>query len=84
MLNSFEKTEAGENIHDKIEPFISPFKSLMTKDPWVLELGATLGYYYEGDWENARAQAAVFKKIHKNDRKLSEATELAKTFVRVG
>lgn len=82
VLDSFEKTKTGEEARRQIEPFIERFKDLTGVNPWVLELGATVGYYYEGNWEDARAQTAEFKKIRKNDRQLSEATELAKKFVK--
>lgn len=81
VLALFEATEQGQKAHRQIAPFIERFKDLAVKNAWVLELGATVGYYYESDWEDARFQAAAFKKMPRNDKKLLEATELAETFV---
>lgn len=84
VLDSFEKTKTGGEARQQIEPFIERFIDLTKVNPWVLELGATVGYYFEGNWEDALAQAAAFKKIRKNDRQLSEATELAKKYAKKG
>ncbi|MEJ2703204.1 MAG: hypothetical protein P8Z79_12250 [Sedimentisphaerales bacterium] len=83
-LASFERTERGQKVLRQITPFIEKFKTLAVKNAWVLELGATVGYYYEGDWQDARTRAATFKKISKNDRRLLEATKLAQAFVGTG
>jgi len=84
VLADFEKSKTGRDVYAQIKQFIPLFQQLNQEDLWVLELGATVGYYYEGNWEVARAQAAAFKKISKNDRQLSEATELAKKYVKEG
>lgn len=83
VLGSFEKTKTGEEAHWQIKPFVEKFKGLTEVNLWVLELGATVGYYYEGNWEAAKAQAAEFKKISRTDRQLSEATELAKKYINI-
>lgn len=84
VLGSFEKTKGGNEAREQIDPFVDSFASLAGKNLWVLELGATVRYYYEGDWKKARSQAAAFKKIQENDQQLSEATDLAKKFVTRG
>ncbi len=81
VLVSFEKTKTGGEARRQIEPFIERFIDLTKVNPWVLELGATVGYYFEGNWEDALAQAAAFKKIRKDDQNLLKATKLAKASV---
>jgi len=78
VLTNFEKTEDGKQAMAKITPFTPRFKDLNEKDPWVLELAATIAYFYEGDWSEAQKQTATFKKLSKNDNKLKQAFELAK------
>ena len=82
VLASFEMTEPGQKARRQIAPFIERFTDLAMKNAWVLELGATVGYYYESDWEDARTQAAAFKKIPRNNKNLLEATDLARMFAR--
>jgi uncharacterized protein YwgA len=82
VLESFEKTKAGKKARGQIKPFMSGFKLLVEEDPWVLELAATVAYYYDCDWEYAKACTATVKGIHdRNSRQLLEATELAKKYV---
>jgi len=83
VLESFEKTKAGKKARGQITPFMSGFKPLVEEDLWVLELAATVGYSYDGNWEYARACAAASKGIlNKRLRELSQATELAKGYVK--
>jgi uncharacterized protein YwgA len=82
VVNSFERTEQGQKVLRQVAPFIERFKNLTRENPWVLELGATVAYYYEDNWEYARTQTAAFKKIAHEDPQLDKAIELAKTFVR--
>ena len=81
VLGEFEKSKTGKDLYVQIERFIPLFQKLNQEDLWVLELGATIAYYYEGNWQDAQAQTAGFKKIRKNDQELLRATELAKAFV---
>lgn len=82
VLESFEKTEGGKKGREQIKPFLSEFKPLAGEDPWVLELAATVRFYYDGDWEDAKACTATLKGIHnKNSKQLLEATELARKYV---
>ncbi len=60
-----------------ITPFTPLFKDLNEKDPWVLELAATIAYFYEGEWEEAQKQTATFKKLSTNDNDLKQAFALA-------
>ena len=64
----------------KITPFTPLFKDLNEKDPWVLELAATIAYFYRGHWAEAQKQTVIFKKLPRNDSKLKQALELAKDF----
>jgi hypothetical protein len=81
VLATFQKSETGKKIDEQIQPFVSLFKKLNQENLWVLELAATVAYYYESDWEYAQHQTAEFKKILMNDSKLLEAIKLAKEFV---
>jgi len=81
VLGEFEKSKTGKDLYAQIERFIPLFQELNKEDLWILELGATIAYYYEGNWQDAQAQTAGFKKIRKNDRNLLKATNLAKEFV---
>lgn len=78
VLKNFEKSETGKDMYGQIKPFIPNFQSLNEEDPWVLELAATIAYFYEGNWAEAQKQTATFKKLSKNDNKLKQAFELAK------
>jgi uncharacterized protein YwgA len=80
-LAEFEQSTAGKDLHTQIERFIPLFKELNQEDLWILELGATVAYYYEGNWKDAQALTARFKKIRKNDHSLIKATNLAKDVV---
>jgi len=79
-LNKFEQSDRGRQLHADIVPFITQFKDLNGKDPWVLELAATVAFYHRGDWDEAQRQTASFKKIRVNDAKLKEAVKLARRF----
>ena len=77
VLKKFEETKDGKQSMAKITPFTPLFKDLNEKDPWVLELAATVAYFYEGDWSEAQKQTATFKKLSKNDNNLKQAFALA-------
>jgi len=82
VLASFEASTKGDEVCKQIEPFVSRFGQLVGEDLWVLELAATVGYYYDGNWEQARMGAAAFKGIrNRNDDKVSQAADLAKKYV---
>jgi len=81
VLENFQRSETGKKVHGQIKRFVSPFQDLNQEDLWVLELGATVAYFYEDSWKGAQARAAEFKRIRKNDRNLSKAIELAKRFL---
>lgn len=81
VLGEFEKSNAGKDLYAQIKRFIPLFKKLNQEDLWILELGATVAYYYEGNWQEAQAKTAGFKKIRKNDHNLLKATNLAKEVV---
>ena len=77
VLTNFEKSKDGKQAMAKITPFTPRFKELNEKDPWVLELAATIAYFYKSDWAVAQKQTATFKKLSKNDNKLKQAFALA-------
>ena len=77
VLKNFEKTKDGKQTMAKITPFTPRFKDLNEEDPWVLELAATIAYFYEGNWAGAQKQTATFKKLSKNDDNLKKAFALA-------
>lgn len=77
VLANFEKSETGKDVYGQIEPFISYFQGLNEEDPWVLELAATIAYFYEGNWAEAQKQTETFKKLSKNDNNLKKAFALA-------
>ena len=80
--NSIEGAKPVWEAWKLLQPDIVPlFQKLNQEDLWILELGATVGYYYKGNWEVALIQTAAFKKIRKDDKNLLRATELAKEFV---
>ncbi|NQT00438.1 MAG: hypothetical protein HQ580_00290 [Planctomycetes bacterium] len=81
VLGEFEKSKTGKDLYAQIKRFVPLFQKLNQEDLWVLELGATVGYYYKGNWEVALIQTAAFKKIRKDDKNLLRAIELAKAFV---
>jgi len=78
VLANFQKSKLGKEVDGQIQPFISYFQGLNDEDPWVLELAATIAYFYEGNWAEAQKQTATFKKLSKNDNNLKQAFELAK------
>jgi len=80
VLENFQKSKTGKEVYGQIKPFISYFQDLNEKDPWVLELAATIAYFYEGNWAEAQKQTATFKKLSKNDNNLKKAFVLAKSF----
>ena len=81
VLNSFEESPDGQKLQAAITPFIPRFKKLNQEDAWVLELGATVAYYFDGSWKDAQTQTARFKRIKIKDNKLLLAVKLAKGFV---
>ena len=60
--------------------YIEILENLNDEDPWVLELAATIAYFYEGNWAEAQKQTETFKKLSKNDNNLKQAFSLAKSF----
>ncbi|MHA1685337.1 MAG: hypothetical protein ACTSYD_02890, partial [Candidatus Heimdallarchaeaceae archaeon] len=81
VLKKFEETKDGKQAMAKITPFTPLFKDLNEKDPWVLELAATIAYFYESDWAEAQKQTATFKKLSKNDDNLKQARKIAETIL---
>jgi len=79
-LDDFEGTDKGRELSSQIQPFLEHFKDLSSQDPWVLELAATIAFYHDDDWNEARRQTAQFKKVPQSDKKLGEAAELARRF----
>jgi uncharacterized protein YwgA len=80
MLEKFEARPEGQEVKRQISPFIEKFKELNGKNPWVLELAATIAFFYTGDWSKAKNQTMEFKKLSQSDHSLEEALDLARTF----
>jgi len=77
VLENFQKSKTGKEVYGQIQPFIPIFEKLNQKDLWVLELAATIAYFYEGNWAEAQKQTATFKKLSTNDNNLKQAFALA-------
>ncbi len=77
VLENFQKSKTGKDVYGQIQPFIPIFEKLNQKDLWVLELAATIAYFYEGNWAEAQKQTATFKKLSTNDNNLKKAFALA-------
>lgn len=81
MLAMFEQSDKGKKLSREISSFIGRFKELIDEDLWILELAATVAYFHEGNWQEARRQTATFKKIKEiDDSKLEKAFTLARKF----
>lgn len=81
-IREFEDTDKGRELSSQMVPFVERFKDLNGQDLWVLELAATVAFYHNHDWGQARDQAAQFKEIPSGDKKLEEAVKLARRFKR--
>ena len=77
---SFEKTESGKHISEKITPFIPRFETLNGEDLWILELAATVAYFHQNNWAEAQKQTASFKGVVIHDTNLKKAVKLARSF----
>jgi len=77
VLKKFQESKTGKEVYEQIRPFIPIFEKLNQEDLWVLELAATIAYFYEGNWAGAQKQTATFKKLSKNDNNLKKAFALA-------
>jgi len=84
VVGNFEKTGAGVKAKSAINSFIRKFVELNKQDPLQLELAATMVYFYEDDWDEAKRQTAIFKRINHSDAKLIGAADLAKGIVHAG
>lgn len=83
VLTTFEDGTPGNELKLKISPFIEPFKKIIDRDLWDLELASTIAYYYTAskDWEKAKVRTANFKKVEPEDPNLTNALQLAKETV---
>ena len=79
-LSSFEATRTGQSLLAGIQPFIERFGELNSENVWVLELAATVAFYHEDDWGEARRQTSLFRKVPQNNSNLREAVKLARRF----
>jgi uncharacterized protein YwgA len=79
-LNYFEKTPKGKSLLSEIQQFVTTFKQLNIVNAWVLELAATIAFFYHTDWNEAKKQTAKFKNVSLTDGDLKKAEELAKKF----
>ncbi len=80
VLENFQKSKTGKEVYGQIQPFIPIFEKLNQKDLWVLELAATIAYFYEGNWVKAKKHTVRFKKIRSDDSNLRKAMKLAMEF----
>ncbi len=81
VLKKFQKSDAGKEMCELIKPFIPLFRKLTKADAPILELAATVAYFYEESWPEAVAQTRKFKHLEEDDRTLEEATEIAGEFI---
>ncbi|MFA5554517.1 MAG: hypothetical protein WCZ89_04335 [Phycisphaerae bacterium] len=79
-LREFEESTKGKSLLNNISPFISQFQELNKEKMRVLELAATIAFFHDGNWQEAKRQTAAFKKVKIGDSKLEEAFTLAKKF----
>ena len=79
-LKRFEKTPKGKSLLSQIQQFVPLFEQLNAENLWVLELAATITYFHQNDWTEAKEQTAKFKSVPLTDSKLQKAEELAKKF----
>ncbi len=79
-LKRFEKTPKGKSLFSEIQQFVPSFKQLNDENARVLELAATVAFFYQGNWAQAKEQTAKFKSVRLTDSKLQKAEELAKNF----
>jgi uncharacterized protein YwgA len=79
-LTRFENTKKGRQLLVQIEPFVGSFGDLNKENAWVLELAATTAFYHQGNWNEAKAQTAHFKKLSLGDGNLKKAIDLAMRF----
>ena len=82
-LKRFEKTLKGQSVLSQIQRFVPLFEQLNAEDPRVLELAATVAYFYKGDWTEAREQTSALKSVPSSDPDLQKAEELARKFEKV-
>jgi len=79
-LDAFEGTKTGRKLSAQLRDFVPGFKVLNAEQPWILELAATIAFFYQGNWPHASAQAAKFKQLRPPDLNLRKATQLAEKF----
>lgn len=82
VIVRFEEDADGREAKRSFERFTRKFKELNGRSLWVLELAATVMYFYKHktDWQEAEEKTAGFKKVKKGDEHLLEAVELAKDY----
>ena len=80
VLQSFEKSENGKKYSDKISPFTKQFVDLMKEKTWILELAATIAFFHNSTWQEAKKQTASFKKVGTNDQDLEQALKIARKY----
>jgi uncharacterized protein YwgA len=80
VIKNFEGTGTGKKAMEELKGFIPKFVELNKQEIWPLELAATVSYFYQGNWEEAEKQTAIFKRVALNDTNLKRAAELARSF----
>lgn len=84
LLVNHEKTAEGIEAKKAIASYIERFKTLNEVPLWTLELAATIAFYKvksNFDWDTAKAKTGEFKQVQLDGSVLSEAEDLAKSFV---
>ncbi len=83
ILHSFENSQSGIDAPTRIRPFISFFKELAEQDIWLLELAATVLYFYQEtqNWTKAKKVTSSFKKVSPDDKLLEQSVDLAKQYL---
>jgi len=84
VVADFEGTEEGKAAKRKIECFSKTFQGLNKEDPRVLELAATVAYFFENDLDEAAERTASFKKVAQRDPVLGRARALAQEMLSAG
>jgi len=82
-LEKFEKTPSGADVESKIKNFLPLFKQLNQETLWVLELAATIAFFHQTDWNEAKKQTSKFKNVPLTDSNFQKAEGLAKRFKKV-
>jgi uncharacterized protein YwgA len=79
-IDAYEKTDRGARECGDIAAFDHRIQELAgEQDLWVLELAATIAFFYRrtGDWAKATERTCRFKGVSESDAKIRQALQLA-------